>query len=70
MNNIITDKLDFPQTIRTFERYEPVKVAKNLKQDYMDYLNSVMSYYDVWTCTIYPLKKSYKFLRTKNKQNA
>lgn len=66
-NKIANDTLEFAEYAEAFMLYNPVKVSKVLKEDFNEYLKRHFTNVGIkyWSLTIFPLKKSYKFQRTK-----
>lgn len=64
--DVITNRIDFKDAISKFIAYQPVKVTRELKDDFDRAITSHFLSIGIenWSKTIYPLKKSYKFKRT------
>lgn len=63
--HIVCSSADFLEASNDFQLYKPVKVVRELKDDFYNALSKhfiAMGIYR-WDATIYPLKKSYKFQR-------
>jgi len=63
---IITSRTDYEDAISNFQLYKPVKVARELKDDFHHALTRHFINIGVekWSATIYSLVKCYKFKRT------
>lgn len=65
--NIITDRSQFEGGCERFQLYNPVKVSKELKKHFADAISKHFIDMGInrFSMVVYPLKKSYKFQRTK-----
>lgn len=63
---VVSSRADFENAISLFQLYQPVKVARELKDDFHRAITShfISMGVEKWSATIYPLVKSYKFKRT------
>jgi hypothetical protein len=66
--NDVTSSLDFLEAVNKFQEYKPVKVDRDLKDEFHTAITNhfISMKIHEWSMKIYPLKKSYKFQRTKN----
>jgi len=57
---------DFENAFSDFQLYKPVKVARELREEFHKALSNhfIAMGIDSWKATIYPLKNCYKFQRT------
>ena len=62
----VSSSADFEEAFNDFQMYKPIKVARDLKEEFNNALSKhfIAMGIDRWEATIYPLKKSYKFKRT------
>lgn len=62
---IVSSRGDFEDAVFLFQNFKPVKVDKLLKDEFNNFVSKhfMLMGIERWSATIYPLKKSYKFLR-------
>lgn len=65
----IINKNDFEEGFSVFQLYKPVKVARELKDEFHNAINKHFLSMGIvsWGATLYPLKKYWKFKRIKIK---
>jgi hypothetical protein len=64
MANTIYEKQDFEKAFHYFKMFVPVKIKRELKEQFTEYISEKMrEITNVWHYNIIPLKKSYKFQR-------
>ena len=63
--NPVTDRSQFEDALCQFQDFKPVKVIRELKEQFHEAISDyfISHNVDCWSATIYPLKKSYKFVR-------
>lgn len=62
--NRIYETQDFEKAFYCFKMFVPVKIKRELKEQFMEYITEKMGEIEnVWNYNIIPLKKSYKFQR-------
>lgn len=66
MKPIFTDTKDFDHAVDLFMAYQPVKVKRELREDFDRAISSrcIKENINRWSYTTYPQVKAYKFLRT------
>ena len=65
-NVLVRCSADFKEAVLKFQLYKPVKVARNLKDEFHNFISShfINMGIDRWQATLTPLKNSWKFQRT------
>lgn len=62
----VSSSADFEEAVSIFQSFKPVKVDRSLRDEFNNFISKhfILMGIEKWSATIYPLKKSYKFLRT------
>ena len=63
---VVSSSASFEDAANIFQSFKPVKVERHLRDDFNNFISKhfMLMGIEKWGATIYPLKKSYKFLRT------
>lgn len=63
---IVSSSAEFEDAVSIFQSFKPVKVDRSLRDEFNKFISKhfMLMGIEKWSATIYPLKKSYKFLRT------
>jgi hypothetical protein len=62
---IVSNSTEFEDAVSIFQSFKPVKIDLSLKDQFHKFISKhfMLMGIEKWSATIYPLKKSYKFLR-------
>ena len=63
---VVSSSAFFEDAVNVFQSFRPVKVERHLRDDFNNFISRhfIVMGIEKWGATIYPLKRSYKFLRT------
>jgi hypothetical protein len=63
---VVSSSADFEDAVNIFQSFRPVKVERHLRDEFANFISKhfMLMGIESWGATIYPLKRSYKFLRT------
>lgn len=63
---VVVSSASFPEAFERFTKFEPVKVAKNLKHEFHQYITEQIREKNIWfwSAECSPLVTCYKFKRT------
>ena len=63
---VVSSSASFEDAVNIFQSFNPVKVERHLRNEFLNVISKhfMLMGIESWGATIYPLKKSYKFLRT------
>jgi len=64
--DVVSSSASFEDAISIFQSFKPVKVERHLRDEFNNFIKKhfILMGIEKSGATIYPLKKSYKFLRT------
>jgi len=64
--DVVSSSASFEDAVSIFQSFKPVKVERHLRDEFNKFISNhfMLMGIEKWGATIYPLKKSYKFLRT------
>jgi len=62
----VSSSASFEDAVNIFKSFKPVKVERHLRDEFDNFVTRhfMLMGIEEWGATIFPLKKSYKFLRT------